>query len=332
MRRLPQLPRHHPAVVAVVLVLGLLTGPALTASGAGLSAAVAASTDRGARPALAKPDQRSNPDFVTLPRACADSAGYPLPGLCRLLPLRRGAPTIVLWGDSHAWQVIPALRRAVGKQRVNLVSSIMGGCPPMWPTLRPASSKHPSNGCDRHGRDVMDWLQRQQRSGMPMRLVVATSWELYHDVYAPPDRAAGRYPGFVNDWITANARRSITAMPRAFKKLGRLHLPTDLVGQMPMVWTGASCSKQHLQCTWPRRGVLKSGPANNERIMQLRGYLTESGRVIRPARSLCDRDTCRGRYRGDPVYFDQLHIGQRRSARLSSYFEPTVRAVLRTAR
>ena len=39
-------------------------------------------------------------------------------------------------GDSHAWQMIPAIRKAIGNRKVNFVGFIFGACPPMDPALR----------------------------------------------------------------------------------------------------------------------------------------------------------------------------------------------------
>ncbi len=119
-------------------------------------------------------------------------------------------------------------------------------------------------------------------------------------------------------------------MPRLFRTLAKMRVPTDLVGQMPMVHlTPPPCDRGAYQCDLPRVGVLKDAVENNARIVEMRDLLSARGRVIRPAKSLCDSAVCRGRWRGLPVYFDRLHVGQRVSRLLSPYFAPSVRAALR---
>lgn len=300
-------------VPALVAVLAVTTVPTAALPGAVTTA-----------PTTAASSLRDDPDRVDLPHRCTDDDGYPAIGLCRLLPRKPGAPTVVLWGDSHAWQVIPALRAAAADRRVNLVSWVLGGCPPMLARrIQPGSPS--TNGCDVHGVRVLDWLRAKKERGERFRLVVGTSWELYHDVVTPRDDLDRRYPGTSTEWVKQNAWKSRGAMPRLFRTLGRLAIPTDVVGQMPMVYAGEpDCELGAFQCDLPRVGTLKDARANNARIRELRGHLARGGRLVRPARTLCTTTVCRGRLGGTPVYFDRLHVGQRASEQLADLFVPTV--------
>src|SRR5687767_3401187 len=77
-------------------------------------------------------------DYPRMPRACVDPADLipQKPGMCKLTTYRERRATLVLWGDSHAWQMIPALKGATAGRNVNLVAFLMGGCPPMDPNLK----------------------------------------------------------------------------------------------------------------------------------------------------------------------------------------------------
>lgn len=275
-------------------------------------------------------DPAGNPDFVDLPAACSDEQGYPTPAPCHLRAHEKGAPLLVLWGDSHAWQMIPALRAAVGRaadgQDVDLVSFVMGGCPPLYPALRTAQERDDANGCDLYGHRVVDFVSRAVARGRDVRVVVAMAWELYHDVTDPPNRADRLYPGTVNDWIATNARKSLAATPRAFRALDRLGVTTDVVGQLPMVPSvERPCAQRGYECSLPREGTLKDAGENVRRAREMRRLAGARGHLVRPAQRLCTAEVCRGRIDGVPTYYDRLHVGQRTSLALARFFEPVVR-------
>ncbi|WP_139981894.1 SGNH hydrolase domain-containing protein [Nocardioides litoris] len=275
----------------------------------------------------------ANPDFVDVPRPCRASDGLPVARKtpCRITRLKPRAATIVLWGDSHAWHMLPALRKAVGNKRVNLVMFFAGGCPPMLRKLTPANSRA---GCDVYGHYVFDWLARQQAKGMKLRVVVGTSWELYHNITTPPNAADQKYPGLTdNEYVATNARKAVKGVPAAFRQLGRMRIPTDIIMPMPMVYQGApACPEGPLRCDLPRAGVLKDIKANNARAWQMRRLLTRKGFMVRPAQGLCDTKVCHGTLGGLPVYYDGLHVGQRTSRTLARFFAPTVTAAVRQGR
>ena len=80
-------------------------------------------------------------DHATMPRSCVDPADLipQEPTICELTKNTKDRPTVVLWGDSHAWQMIPGLRRAAASKDLNLVAIVMGGCPPMDNNLHSSS-------------------------------------------------------------------------------------------------------------------------------------------------------------------------------------------------
>lgn len=303
-------------------------GPAATAvTASGVRSGVEAPSPDRAPPVQRGLATKNDPEFVHLPGSCSfPDTGYPTPGQCWLTPRIKNAPIIFLWGDSHAWAMIPALRAAARGKKVNLVSWIVGGCTPMYP-------RNNNNGCDAYGQRAVQWIERKVRQGRTVRVVYGASWELYNNAIAPPNAADQRYPGYVNDWITTNARTARWAQPRAFRALNRLRVPVDVVGQLPMVWNDApACSRGEYQCDLPRWGTIKDPAANNARIKALTSLLRGRTRVVRPARLLCTPRVCRGRLDGHPVYMDQLHVGNHASSLLAPLFAPTVSDAIRQGR
>ncbi len=271
-------------------------------------------------------------DLVEVPAACAASIGGQDPRRrwdpCWVGPRRPGAPTVVLWGDSHAFELLAAVEAATRSRRVNLAFFFMGSCPPMNPRPRPGL-----NACQVYGTKVIQWLRQRERAGQDLRVVVSSAWELYHNAVAPPDRADELYPGYIHDYIRLNARKAQQGQARAFRALRQIGVPTDLVTPMPMVWSGSPpCARGRYQCDLPRVGALKDYSENISRVRSLQRLLGRDSRLVRPADALCDAARCRGRFRGLPVFVDQIHIGRRVSSLLGSYFRPTVDRLLRAAR
>ena len=266
------------------------------------------------RPAGPSARARQNPDRVQLPDACRTPKGYLKPKKCTVLPHRPGAPTVVVWGDSHAWQMVPALRAAIGDRPVNLVSFLQGACPPMNSRLQTEQERAEKNSCDVMGKTTLRYLRHAMKKGRTIRLVVALSWELYHDVTDEPNADDVLYPGYSNDFIRTNAHKALTGVPRAFRTLGNLKVPTDLVGQMPMVYENApSCPAGRYRCDLPRRGTMKDEDENLATARRMRSVLVKPAKLIQPSPFFCTNRVCKGTVRGVPAYYDQFHIGARAS-------------------
>ncbi|MEO9324945.1 SGNH hydrolase domain-containing protein [Nocardioides sp. C4-1] len=278
----------------------------------------------------------SGPDFPDLPTSCYTTDPYALtPEPCRLTPRLKGAPLIVLWGDSHAWMMTPAIRKAVHGKRVNVIALMQGACPVMYSDLSTPKKRASRNGCDVFGHEAISFIRKAKRQKRPLRVIVAMAWELYHNVTDEPNGADRKFPGFANDYIRVNAVKSLRGTPRAFRELGRMGVRTDIVAASPMVYqTAPECPGrgQGWRCPLPRAGVLKDPRENNAQVRRMRSLLSVKGSIIRPATSLCGATTCRGTIDGVPTYYDRIHLGQRASYRLSSHFRPTVRAVVDEAK
>ncbi len=125
-------------------------------------------------------------DFPRMPRSCVDPKDLipQEPGMCKLNTYRQARPTVVLWGDSHAWQMIPALKGAIKGRNVNLVAFVMGGCPPMDPHLNTPKKRKNATSCQKSNDLALRYalkrkLRRADRAGPRDR----------HPAAVPPARA-----------------------------------------------------------------------------------------------------------------------------------------------
>ncbi len=292
---------------------------------------------------LAAPASAADDGLDLFSRAAARNEG--IPGLpaecigratrCKLGPQRAGAPTVVLWGDSHAWQLIPAVQAAIARRKVNLVGFIYGGCPPLHPGLDTRAEVRAAGECQRSNHKALRYVTNQHRKGRDVRVVLAAGWELYR--YASDPLPPGR-PGWRQH--TAPSIQGASALmrkktPRLFKVLGKKGVPTDVVGQMPTVPANApSCKagEQPYSCTLRRGAVLDDAPANRAYVQALRAKLQKPARYIDPTRGFCTKRSCPGMVGGESAYYDDTHISPSLSGRLGRFFEPTVEALVAASR
>ncbi len=293
--------------------------------------------------ALATPASAGDDGLDLFSRAAARN--QPIPGLpahcvgrptrCELGRQTPGAPTVVLWGDSHAWQVIPAVKAAIGRRKVNLVVFLYGGCPPLHPGLETREEIKASRGCLRSNHKALQYVVNQHRKGRDLRVVLAGGWQLYR--YArdplPPGEPGWRQHTAPSIQGAATLMRKKT--PRLFRVLGKKGVPTDVVGQMPTIPDNAPYCPQGerpYMCALRRSVVLSDAPANRAYVRGLHAKLRRPARYIDPAIGFCSAQSCPGRIHGESAYYDDTHISPALASRLGRFFEPTVDALVAASR
>lgn len=284
-------------------------------------------------PAHAQPDPRSDRSAAPISLRSDQVPGVPdrclaRPMKCPLGKTYRGAPTLVLWGDSHAWQLIPAVQAAIGNKRVNLVAFLFGGCPPMDPALATPAEVRAAGSCRKTAHKALKYVTNQTRKHRDIRLVLAGGWELYRYALDPlgPDEPGWRE--HTSPSIAGAAELAATGLPRLFRTLGRAKVPTDVVGQMPTVPENApTCSRSEdpYECSLPRAAALPEAKANKRALRRMMADLQGPTKLIQPSSYFCNASRCRGRVRGASAWYDDTHISLGLSALLGRYFVPTVK-------
>ena len=221
------------------------------------------------------------------------------PVACEIVPFEEDRPTVVLWGDSHAWMYIPALEAAIGKRDVNLMAFVMGGCPPFLA----------GNGASTRVRRVQpagDGLHRRaapERRALPGRSSrrAGTSTSRAARSCAPARRwPAGPTPTTSRRWRTSSTGRA----PRLFERLGELEVPIDVVAPTASVQRNAPlCEAQRLPLSCDRDRA--QGDPERGRHPSLAGRPDgragrgSAPRLIDPNREMCSRrDVLRRRTTG----------------------------------
>lgn len=296
----PRVGRLLPILVALLCTVGLL--------GLGVAGAARAG-------AAVKPQN----DHTRLPKTCASAKELipQEPTVCKINRFREDRPTLLIWGDSHAWMMIPALQKAVEDADVNLVATVMGGCPPMDNQVKVDDA---APGCFRSNALALDFVQQIQDSGQALRVVLGGSWQRY--------RAALRAR---EDSYTAEmARAMVKATPRLMKTLARRGVATDVVGQVATVPADApKCQRETpYVCTLTRRAALPTAKDTQRYLLRVMKPLAGNRAPINVNGAFCDGDGCRGKVGKIYTWWDDLHLSATRSRTLAPSFARTVRALV----
>ena len=258
-------------------------------------------------------------DFPRMPRRCATPKEKipSKPIVCELNGFDRNRPSVVLWGDSHAWMFIPALKKAVGGRDINLVAVVMGSCPPMDNQVR---ADDPVPACFRSNALALDLTRRLEASGERYRLVLAGSWQRYVHARKVGDRRS--YVGMM-------AKTMRAATPRLARTLNSIGAEVDVIGQVATVPERIRRCPQGndpYACQVPVRKALPEATATKNYVRTALGPVLDRNQInVNPF--FCTSQVCKGLVDGVRTWFDDLHLSATRSASLAPYFEGVVDAV-----
>jgi hypothetical protein len=307
-------------VLALALTLAVAPGPGASAN---------------PDPLAPRSTAAKHPDTPVLPPECASVADLipRTPMKCQLNPRIKGAPTIVLMGDSHAWQMIPAIRRAIGNRKVNFVGFIFGACPPMDPALNTPEQRREANNCQKTGMKAMRYLANASRQHREVRVVVGAAWAIYHHVWAFGDDVP--FEGHDIKGYQRVADLARTGIPRLFRTLTALGIPADAVGQSPFVPANprpCAAGMEPYQCALPRSVVIENEAFNRAQIKTWMRGVPGNPKITHQSDYMCTPKLCQGTVNGINTYYDHGHIGAHLSLRLAPYFQPTVDKLLKGVR
>jgi hypothetical protein len=321
-------------LAAAVTALSL-TVPLACASSAS-PAAPDSRSDGGARVATPAAHRAGNPsdDHVTLPKRCnPNPAQMPTdPIACKINAFDKSRPTVLLWGDSHAWMYIPALKAAVAGKDVNLVAVVKGTCPPIQFPTKNAPTKL---SCYQFNKIGLDLVKQLKKGGKPFRVVLGGSWQRYLEALAHPNQQ--------DDYTIQYAKYFQKGTPRLMKTLGAMHVKTDVIGQ-----TGYPCAATNERnkddngkcrmdllpqcdrgsdpyaCDLSRAQMIPAEASTRTWVKDKMKLLTAGKRYISANDRFCDASSCHGFQ--DPVYtfYDNDHLSQTFSKSLKDLFAKSV--------
>lgn len=318
------------AVVTSGLLLGILTTPSAGAhahAGADADAAGTPGLARSAQAARADDPPRRGADFPRMPGRCYESDDRTLKDRpCRITRYGAKRPMLVVWGDSHAWMYLPALRQEARAARVNLTLVVFGSCPPSLPL--PRSRGFGRVQCEKHNTATFDWIKRLTSRREQVSLLVGGFWSGYRQAYRRQQRADR--DGTDSGLTIYQQHMSVLAVessPRLFEKLGRRRLDIDLIGQaatVPQDPRYCPAGREPYQCDLPRARAMDREKGNRRWIKRnLRAPLVGRPRLIDTTPAYCSSQTCRAHVGGANTFYDDVHLGAELTRTLGEYFVPT---------
>ena len=288
----PSRSSRTPLVVAAV-VLGVLLA-ALTAP-----------------PALAQqPDPQH--DYYQIPQGCAGPArsAPQAPNGCRLTEWKRGWPIVVLWGDSHAWQNIPALMKAARTAQVNLTAFVMGKCPPSLIRLQ---QRYPGQ-CERSNALALKYVRDTARHHR-VQVILGSHWAGFAQKVAEYERT-GVPPAGYDDFDVRMLELFRDQTPKVFPALLRTRARLAMVGQT------ATCEKRTngapLRCSMPRSEAI----LHEARTRRALADVSNNAPQIDLNQHFCGPAKCRGKVGDDYVFWDWGHLSKTVDYQLAPYFRP----------
>lgn len=291
-------PRHL-VVVALLGVLGVLL------------AVVAVPSTATAR----QPDPAH--DYYQIPQGCAGPARPEAqrPSGCRLTPWARNRPVVVLWGDSHAWQNIPALIRAAKAERVNLTAFVMGKCPPAKIRIQ---KRYPGK-CEESNALALRYV-RKTAQRVPTLALLGSHWAGFGKAAHYLENHGQPPPGY-NDFDVRmlNLFRNHTA--KIFPAVRKTRARLAMIGQT------ATCERR------PESAPFNCGLPRGQAIIRenkTRRWLADLSRnapQVDVNQAFCGPKHCKGKLGGDYVYWDWGHLSKTVNQRMARYFRPLLRTL-----
>ncbi len=256
-------------------------------------------------------------DHATMPRSCVAPADLipQDPTICELTKVTKDRPTVVLWGDSHAWQMIPALRRAGARADVNLVAIVMGGCPPMDNALQPGQS---APKCYQSNDLALKYVRALVKAGQGYRVLLAASWQRYRQAIKSNDQT---YTGQM-------ARVSRRATPRLMKTLAAMGAATDVIGQVATVPDRTSdcrAGNSPYACDVARNQALRDSVGTKRYLTKIMRPLGSDASLVNVNGRFCEGSVCHGKVGKTYTWWDDLHISATMSRKLRGFLKPTIK-------
>lgn len=274
----------------------------------------------------ARPDPTE--DYPRLPSKCIQPGKIiPQKGLiCELTPFVKTRPTMLLWGDSHAWQHIPALQPLAERTNINLVSVVLGGCPPVKVPLSTPPGGYESS-CEESNAKAMRVVSRLDKAGRPFKVMVGSNWTGYRRIYREMVRGQLRAPYPAHYLEKAQLAHSGT--PPLFDWLAKKRIAVDVIAQavtVPFVDT-PPCERgsEPFVCSLERKIALPNENDTRKWLQRLMGPLAGTPGYVDVNSSVCSATRCRGLIDGIYTFYDLHHISATRSRMNQRFFMDSFR-------
>ncbi|MCK2088235.1 acyltransferase [Thauera aromatica] len=220
---------------------------------------------------------------------------------------KNGAPGFLLWGDSHALSLAPAVDRAASQEGLGGRFAGKSACPPLLGTLEFKRSK---TSCTGFNRAVLEYIDREPSL---RQVFLVARWSYYLSI-AQSD---------------ADRRRFADALEALVERLRARGIRVVVVEQVPeMSGDIPSLAARAAWFGWPpaddlpaaeyrrQQGALRAILGIAEATVEPSGF-----ELLDPGHAFCDDDRCRALRAGKPLYRDAHHLSQEGASLLIPLFQ-----------
>ncbi len=276
-----------------------------------------------AAPAQSPESRHPSQDMPEPPSRCLLPSGAISPEVrpCWVTKPKANRPTVVLWGDSHAIQMLPAVEKAVRGRNVNLAMFGLGACPPQ--KFGPSQDI-----CKDFNADALDFVTRLKAGGYPVRVILGANWQGYRTLHRRLFVTKTLKRREVVDWVVEVARVFPKRAPALTRKLGRMGVHVDIIGETATVpekgLKKCQAGEEPFVCALPRNKALPHEASTRGWLRSIMRPLPPDARLIEFSSVFCSARVCRGLQDGIYTFFNDLHISATRAKTLTRFFGPSV--------
>lgn len=255
-------------------------------------------------------------DFPRAPESCRLHPADDVPrsgGRCEVTPFDPERPSVVLRGDSQAWQLLPAVLEQAAEQDVNVVAWVLPDCPPLqlgqeraWKFL---SGYQPGSP---------DW--NRWANCLVVNQLASDDIRALGDAGGVSVIAAAQWPTY----RATSDQRAVRMLDRGTRALvGRAaREPLSLVAPVPQLpRSGSSCLTRLWRVTACDLDRSIADDSLAPSLAWLRRVAGAAVPVLDLTPALCDETTCGASRDGIASYVDAMHLDARLVESLAPYFE-----------
>lgn len=194
-------------------------------------------------------------------------------------------PWVILWGDSHACQQVPAIKQHCINADHNFVVFTAGLCPPYRPATGATGLSADMN------RAALEFIEAKVTARKKVTVILGGYWQFYFTTTDPV--RLPRAKAFRNGEV------------RMFSKLSSLNIRLCVISAIPVI--PMTVNPETAPATLPRSQMLLNETVIHNWIKK-RAKLVRRNHIadIRPY--LCDSTTCTITEGATEMYFDNVHL------------------------
>lgn len=268
----------------------------------------------------ARSDKSSNVDCRPL---TIDST--PRIGLCTIGVSGDISPSFVVWGDSHAEALLPAISLAAREAGVSGLAFVRGGCPALMGVRQ---TRDGFRDCDKTAEAFMQYLAGQTQL---KHVVLISRWAVYA-MGSRFRRELGQSVFIIDDDTltpSVNTNRDVfeRGLVRTLEHIRKLDRKATVVSQVPeaeysipLAMARAAHLGQSVNFA-PSSQHYFARQATVEELF-LKHVPEADMAILRPERVLCPGDSCTIVKDGIPIYRDSNHLTRAGAQALANIFQP----------